>query len=244
MGKRFSGKFSLFLSLLLVFQLVFPMSQALAAEAQAQAAAQPTATANAIMLPPSNLTTQLLTAEDVKLTWSSVFGATGYNVYGIFDGSLTLLSKVTSTTYTANDLPEGSYSFVVSTLSADGESGPCAPVTVDIVYPDMAAPATLTSTVQNGTDVVLNWAASQYADSYKVYQLSADGQKICSPRSQDGRTPSRTRRAERLSTRFPLQTHCTANLRSRRLRQSTSSLPSSRLPPVLRTPCPTATTST
>ncbi|PWK14983.1 OmpL47-type beta-barrel domain-containing protein [Tumebacillus permanentifrigoris] len=165
MGKRFGSNFSLLLALLLVFQLVFPVSQAFAAQT------------NAIMLPPSNLAAQQLTPDDVKLSWSAVFGATGYNVYGIMDGQLKLLGSPTTAAFTINDLPEGSYSFVVSTLSADGESGPCAPVNSEIVYPDMAAPASLTSVVQNGTDVVLNWAASQYADSYKVYQITADDQK-------------------------------------------------------------------
>ena len=93
-------------------------------------------TTNNNVLPPSNLAYNLTTPDDLKLTWSSVYGATGYNVYGITDGQLQLIGKTTTTSYTISNLSEGSYSYVVSTLSADGESGPCAPVSVDVVYPD------------------------------------------------------------------------------------------------------------
>ncbi len=92
-------------------------------------------------------------------------------------GNFILLGKVTTTSYNLNNLEEGSYRYVVSTLSVEGESGPCAPITVDIVYPDLAAPASLTYTIQNGNDIVLNWGTSQYAQSYNIYQISTDGQK-------------------------------------------------------------------
>jgi large repetitive protein len=156
---------SLFLFLFLLgLQLVLPSGNALAAT-------------NSNVLPPSNLTSQLTTPDDVKLTWSSVYGAAGYNVYGITEGQLKLLGTTTSTTYSFSNLQEGSYTYVVSTLTADGESGPSAPISVSIVYPIMAAPAILTNTLQNGNDIVLNWSQSQYAQSYNIYQITADGEK-------------------------------------------------------------------
>ncbi len=162
MKKRFISRF---LALLLAFLLAFP---GVSVSAQ---------TNNNNLLPPSNLSFQLITPSDVRLSWSSVYGAAGYNVYGIMDGQLLLLGTTTSTSYTFNDLPEGSYSYVMSTLSVDGESGPCAPVTVDIVYPNMSAPATLGSKLQNGNDIVLTWTASQYAQNYNLYKINSDGQK-------------------------------------------------------------------
>jgi len=131
---------------------------------------------NSSILPPSNLTVQKVTPDDVKLTWSAVYGATGYNVYEIKEGQLLFHGKTTTTSYNLNDLAEGSYRYVVSTLSTEGESGPSAPIAVDIAYPDMSAPTNLTYTVQNGNDIVLSWGASQYAESYNIYQISADGQ--------------------------------------------------------------------
>ncbi|MED4780007.1 OmpL47-type beta-barrel domain-containing protein [Brevibacillus choshinensis] len=155
------------MSLLLVLQLFFPIASALA-EGEIKV--------NSSILPPSNLDSQFVTPSEVKLTWSSVYQATGYNVYEIDDGQLNLLGTTKSTNYTIDDLSEGSYTYVVSTLSTEGESGPCAPVTVEVVYPEMAAPATLTYTFQNGNDLVLSWGSSQYAEKYSFYQIDSEGQ--------------------------------------------------------------------
>ncbi len=134
-------------------------------------------TANSSILPPSNLAVQLTSPDDVKVTWNSVYGASGYNIYGISEGQLKQLGTTTSTYFTFNDLPEGTYTYVVSTLSSDGESGPCAPVSIDIVYPEMEAPVTLTNTFQNINDITLNWSAALYAQTYNIYKVSADGEK-------------------------------------------------------------------
>ncbi|WML46893.1 hypothetical protein RCG23_14770 [Neobacillus sp. PS3-34] len=156
-------KFSSILVLLfLVFQVVSPIGTAFAAE-------------SGVLLPPSNLAYQASTPDDGKLVWSAVYGATGYNIYEIKEGQLVLLGTSKTNNYSLNNLAEGKYSYIISTLSTDGESGPCAPIDVDIVYPSMAAPATLTNTIQNGNDIVLSWGASQYAESYKVYQQLSDG---------------------------------------------------------------------
>ncbi|WP_174728855.1 OmpL47-type beta-barrel domain-containing protein [Mesobacillus harenae] len=133
------------------------------------------AAANSTLLPPSNLVYQTVTPDDGKLNWSAVYGATGYNVYEIKEGQITLLAKTTAASYSLNDLAEGSYRYVVSTLSADGESGPSAPIDVNIEYPEMLAPDTLTHTIQKGSDIVLSWTAAQYAEQYKVFELAEDG---------------------------------------------------------------------
>ncbi len=41
----------------------------------------------------------------------------------------------------------------------------------------LQAPANLTYKIQNENDIVLNWEAVDYANSYKVYEL-VDGQKV------------------------------------------------------------------
>ncbi|WCN37447.1 OmpL47-type beta-barrel domain-containing protein [Aneurinibacillus uraniidurans] len=161
MRKRFLSKSSFLAFFLLVFQVFISIPNVFAEG----------------ILPPSNLAVQLVTPSDIKLTWSSVYGATGYNIYTITDGQLTLSGTSKTTSYSINNLPEGTYSYVVSTLSAEGESGPCAPVQAEIVYPDMQSPSTLTYTIQNGNNIVLNWSASQNAQSYNVYQISPEDQK-------------------------------------------------------------------
>jgi large repetitive protein len=147
---------------LLVFQLVTPVGTAWASE-------------NGILLPPSNLAYEASTPDDGQLVWSAVYGATGYNVYEITDGQLILLGSTVTNSYSFSNQEEGTYTYVVSTLSSEGESGPCAPIDVTIKYPTMEAPASLTNTIQNGNDIILNWSASTYAESYHVYQHAEDG---------------------------------------------------------------------
>jgi large repetitive protein len=129
------------------------------------------------MLPPSNLAYQSVTPDDGKLTWSAVFGASGYQVYEIKEGQLTVLGTTTGTSYDLKDLPEGSYRYVVSTLSNQGESGPSAPVGTEIIYPEMQTPAAFAATIQNGNDIVLHWEASQYAEGYNIYKVTENGEK-------------------------------------------------------------------
>jgi fibronectin type 3 domain-containing protein len=157
---------SMVLTLLLLFQFIFPVLKAWGA------------TDNGSILPPSNLASQLLTPSDVKLTWSPVFGATGYNVYSITNGQLINVGTTTTASYAINNLPEGSYSYVVSTLSSGGESGPCAPVNVNITYPAMTAPASLTYNIQNGNNIVLNWGTAPYVQTYNLYENQESGRKL------------------------------------------------------------------
>ncbi|MBM7606229.1 fibronectin type 3 domain-containing protein [Metabacillus crassostreae] len=148
---------------LLSYQVIVPIGSVFATSAN--------------MLPPSNLAVEKVTPDDVKLTWSAVYGASAYKVYEIKDGQILPLGEVKSNSYTANDLEEGSYEYVVSTLSSEGESGPSAPVAVMIEYPEMTAPATFTHTINNGNDIVLSWSPSQYVEKYNVFQISSDGEK-------------------------------------------------------------------
>ncbi|ALC89019.1 fibronectin [Bacillus sp. FJAT-18017] len=151
-------------ALLLLYHFTLPLGAVLAAE-------------NSSMLPPANLAYQTITPDDGKLTWNSVYGATGYKVYEIKDGQLTLLGSTTAISYSLNDLSEGFYRYVVSTLTSEGESGPSAPVSVEIIYPQMQAPSSLSSTIRNGNDIVLNWGASQYAQKYNIYQIFDSGER-------------------------------------------------------------------
>jgi large repetitive protein len=165
MLKRMFNIPALLAVLMIIYQLVVPIGSI-------------RASANTgTMLPPSNLTYQSVTPDDGKLTWSAVAGASGYQIYQILDGQLTTLGKATGTTYDLKDLPEGSYRYVVSTLSSQGESGPSAPVSTDIIYPEMQSPTSFASAIKNGNDVVLSWKASQYTEKYNIYQVSENGEK-------------------------------------------------------------------
>jgi large repetitive protein len=147
---------------LLVFQLVSPIGTAWASE-------------NGILLPPSNPAYESTTPDDGRLVWSEVFGATGYNIYQITEGQLILLDSPTTNSYSLTNMAEGTYTYVVSTLSTTGESGPGVPINVTIEYPTMEAPSSVSHSIQNGNDIVLNWPASSYAENYHVFQHGEDG---------------------------------------------------------------------
>ncbi|RFB09488.1 hypothetical protein DZB84_24130 [Bacillus sp. HNG] len=147
--------------LIMVVQLFFPFGNALAYGS---------------MLPPSDISYQEVTPDDIKLSWNSVYGATGYNIYEITEGQLILKQKVTTNNYLLKDLAEGTYTFVISTLNSDGESGPSAPISFTVTYPDMVAPSKLSYKISNGNNVVLSWDAVKYAEVYNLYQVSEKGQ--------------------------------------------------------------------
>lgn len=160
MRKGFKKSITMLALLLMVTQLFFPFGNALA---------------NGSMLPPSNIKYQAVTPDDIRITWDSVYGATGYQLYEITDGQLVQRGKVTSTSYQLNNLAEGEYTFVISTLTNDGESGPSAPVTFTVEYPVMEAPATLSQSIRNGNDIFLSWSTSKYTEKYNIYEISGDG---------------------------------------------------------------------
>jgi large repetitive protein len=168
MNKFFYRILTLLAMFLIVSQSFFPLVNAFASS-------------NA--LPPSNLAAQYVTPDDVKLTWTAVYGATGYNIYEITDGQLLFHGKTTAASYTLNNIAEGSYRYVVSTLTSEGESGPSAPVSVEIVYPSMSEPSAPAYSITNGNDLNLTWGAVQYAEKYNLYQISEDGKQtlIASP---------------------------------------------------------------
>lgn len=70
---------------------------------------------------PTGLAAGSTTATTVPLTWSSVSGATGYNVYQ--NGSKITASPVTTVSYTASGLTaQTTYSYTVSSVGSSGES--------------------------------------------------------------------------------------------------------------------------
>ncbi|WP_051348637.1 OmpL47-type beta-barrel domain-containing protein [Peribacillus kribbensis] len=165
MMRRSLKKTSLFLAvLILVYQFIVPIGNVLAAE-------------SGTLLPPSNLVYSQSTPSDGKLQWSAVYGATGYVIYAIEEGQLIRLGTASTNSYSLTNLAEGTHQYVVSTLSSDGESGPCAPVSNTISYPKMQAPLNPASVIKNGNDIVLSWNAVQYAQNYNVYQLSETGEE-------------------------------------------------------------------
>ena len=100
------------------------------------------------------------------LTWNAVVGATSYKVY---KGGV-LAATVATTTWTGTGLTNGTpYSFYVTALVGAAESAPSTSVNVT---PFVLAPATPTGLLATpgNAQVVLTWAASANAQSYRVYR--------------------------------------------------------------------------
>jgi len=82
-----------------------------------------------VLQPPTGLAAGTPTASSVPLTWNSVSGATGYNVYR--NGAKLTASPLAATGYTAGGLAAAStYSFAVSAVGASGESALSAAINV------------------------------------------------------------------------------------------------------------------
>ena len=128
--------------------------------------------------PPTNLTATPGNAV-VTLTWTASAGATGYNVKRATTsgGPYTQLAAPTSSGYTDSSVINGvTYYYVVSTLTAVGESADSAQVsaTPSAQSAAPAAPTNLTATPGNAM-VTLTWTASTGATSYNVKRAFTDG---------------------------------------------------------------------
>ena len=89
-----------------------------------------------------------------------------------------LKSTITGTTVTYTNQQTGDYVYEVHSFSTRfGESPEGSQISFTLVNPTMEPPANLVQTIKNATDFSLKWDASNYATSYKVYQI-VNGQKV------------------------------------------------------------------
>ncbi|WP_139491163.1 OmpL47-type beta-barrel domain-containing protein [Brevibacillus dissolubilis] len=124
---------------------------------------------------PTNLASKNTSPDDITLSWDAITGISVYNVYQLTGTEKKLVSQVAATSMNIRNLKEGSYTYAVASYKAGVESELSSSVTVEIVYPEMKAPTGISYTILRGSDVALKWEASQYANSYNVYEW-IDGQ--------------------------------------------------------------------
>jgi len=130
--------------------------------------------------PPQNLTATIQNYYNVHLAWQAPVSSLGtrallgYKVYR--DGSLiNTISNPATLTYDDLGLEVGTYSYTVTAYYTTGESVPAGPVSVEIVAP-LDPPLNLTATVQNNTNVFLDWDApgvvpppTGFSDGFETY---------------------------------------------------------------------------
>jgi fibronectin type 3 domain-containing protein len=117
---------------------------------------------------PSNVTATKTAQGQVSITWNSVVDAASYNVYRQDGQNLVLVATVTGTSYSVNELADGTYTFVVSAVSSNGESGKST-ASVTLVSPPVA-PSSLTATQTANGQVALTWNNVADVNSYNVYR--------------------------------------------------------------------------
>ena len=123
---------------------------------------------------PTNLVATATGQTTISLTWNAVQNATSYKVY---NGENVVVSDLTATTYTVENLTAGTeYCYYVTAVNEDGESAASTTACATTEEPEEpeeptapAAPTNLVATATGQTTISLTWDAVKNATSYKVY---------------------------------------------------------------------------
>jgi hypothetical protein len=114
----------------------------------------------------------------VSLSWGAVLGATSYNVYystttGVTRYNGTLRNGTSNPSLTVTGVTNGTtYYFVVTAVSANGESSESNQVIVAPILSAPPVPTGVTATAANG-QVSVSWTPVTGADSYNIYYNSS-----------------------------------------------------------------------
>jgi len=114
-------------------------------------------------------------SNNIKVSWSSVTGATGYKVYrsGQSSGYYNRVGDVTTTSYTNTELTAGTtYYYKVSAYNSAGESAQSSSVSAK-PSGTIATPTGITATAESSSSIKVSWNAVPGATGYKVYRSSS-----------------------------------------------------------------------
>jgi len=117
---------------------------------------------------PSGLTAGVKTKNSIAVSWNSVKGASGYNVFaGAAVAGMTLQGSPTETSYTVTGLSANTaYYIAVSTVTGSDESDQCTPLNV-VTKP--AAPAGLVTGTITSNSITVTWNTVSDVSGYTVY---------------------------------------------------------------------------
>lgn len=142
------------ISLLLFIQLLLPVMGVYAAGLQA----------------PTNIKVYERYPGSAVVEWDAVPYSSGYKVYRLSGETKTLAAQPT-TNKAFISLKEGTYTFAVSAIVSGQESPLSAPVSIEIIYPEMQAPGNIQSKVERFYDLTLTWDSASYVHYYKIYKV-------------------------------------------------------------------------
>jgi len=122
---------------------------------------------------PDNLSGVATSQSNVTISWSPVFGATGYNVYrdtlanGSNRSKVKTITSPSDTSYTNTGLSSGkTYYYWVSAYNSSGESSPALYAT--IIPPD--PPSKISATATSSSSIFLKWSSVSGAVGYYIYR--------------------------------------------------------------------------
>lgn len=127
------------------------------------------------MAAPTLGATPAVTTSEVTLTWSSITGATAYNVYRATssggEGTTPFASAVTGASYNDTSVSNGTeYFYKLAAVNANGTSSQSA----EVHATPIAAP-TAPGTTPGNDSVSVSWTASTGATSYNIYRGTSPG---------------------------------------------------------------------
>ncbi len=141
------------------------------------AANSPAASAKPVLGSVTNVKAAMASASSVKLTWSSVSGASGYEVrrWDAASGKYVVVASTTRTYYTHSDLvPNVSYTYEVAAYRTVGSarvySTACTPVSAT---PYFGAVTNVKAAMASASSVKLTWSSVSGASGYEVRRWDA-----------------------------------------------------------------------
>ena len=132
-----------------------------------------TASGTRIILSKPEMLTATQTTSQITINWSSVKGATGYDIYYRTTGNWTKFTSITSgNSFTFTNLRPGLKTNLAVRAFAVNEGKRITSSVYTTIYTGTknSAPASVTST-QTSSQITLNWSASKGADGYIIYYM-------------------------------------------------------------------------
>jgi len=122
------------------------------------------------------VTYSIQNGNDVVFSWQRITYASNYRVYEIIDEKRQLLTMTRLTSHLISNVSAGRHVYEVTAYSDRFGESKAFRIVLDMVYPEMQAPKSLTHTLSNVNDINLRWSQVEYADSYRLYQY-VNGEK-------------------------------------------------------------------
>ncbi|MDQ0254535.1 hypothetical protein J2S74_001914 [Evansella vedderi] len=131
-----------------------------------------------VMEAPGGLNERITNGNDIQLRWNEAEYATEYKIYQWIDGERQLVETTDRTNQWFRNMPEGEYSFEVTSYSDRFGESKASSLTINHIHPIMEPPTGLNERFANGNDVQLRWNEVAYATKYKIYQWIDGDRKL------------------------------------------------------------------